>query len=142
LTEKWAFVYWGGTLWPFLLAGFSFLRAGYAMGLAKYVTGTDATQASTKGDDLMFIESITSTAELASRPEDIDPILDGLRRVTATMGTDTAAAQLTSEQRTELVHVYERLETYLVSSDPLRTFTRQELRARLAPAFSGQLPQS
>lgn len=137
LTERWAFVYWGGTLWPFLLAGFAFLRAGYVVGLARYAATTEQAQTNTGNDDLILIESITSTAELASRPEDIDPILDGLRRVTASMGVDGAATQqLTTAQRTELLHVYQRLEAYLVTSDPLRTFSREELRNRLAPAFS------
>jgi Txe/YoeB family toxin of Txe-Axe toxin-antitoxin module len=60
-------------------------------------------------------------------------MLDGFRAVTANMQAD---AQLTEAQRAELVQAYERLEEYLVASDPLRSFTREELRGRLAPGFS------
>jgi hypothetical protein len=134
LTERVAYVYWGGTLWPFILASFLFIWAGYEMGLTKYAVVQDQPTDNSTDDDRAFVESVTGTAELASRPEDIDRTLDGLRAITANIGT--GGVQLTETQRAELVQVYERLEEYLIASDPLRSFTREELRGRLAPGFS------
>lgn len=104
------------------------------MGLTKYAVVQDQPTDNSTDDDRAFVESVTGTAELASRPEDIDRTLDGLRAITANIGT--GGVQLTETQRAELVQVYERLEEYLIASDPLRSFTREELRGRLAPGFS------
>jgi hypothetical protein len=137
LTERIAYVYWGGTLWPFILASFLFIWAGYEMGLMKYATQQDAQPATESADnDRSSIDSILSTARLASRPEDVDHILDGLRDVTAKMQADVPLAEV---QRNQLLAVYTQLEDYLVTADPLRSFTREELRARLKAGLRQQV---
>lgn len=129
VTENDSYVYWGTSLWVFIIASLLFIVASHAMGLTRYAAARDATNAAmAPSDNHALIDDVMNTVALVSRPESVDDIMDGLRAVTSGMQDD---APLTDAQQTQLAQVYIRLEEYLASSDPLRTFTPNELRARL-----------
>lgn len=131
LTEGDWYIYAGVSMWPFVIAGCLFVGAGYQMGLMRFAADQDDSPPSAPTQDARaFIDSILGVASLASRPNDIDSILDGLRGVTAAMRPGEA---LSEAQIRILVDVYMQLERYLTTADPLRVFTREELEARLAP---------
>jgi len=137
-TQDW-YLYSGAITWLFNTTGVIFVVAGYMFNAKS--TGVSAMverdEVHSKADiNRAYIDSITNVAQLVSQPTDIDPILDGLRHVTAGLQPDTP---LSPDERMQLVDVYKKLETYLVTSDPLRTFTKEELRPLLAPEFRSQV---
>lgn len=129
------YLYSGAISWPFIVTGLLFVVAGH-----KFDAETIREAATLKktpvddGTDIdrAYIDSIINVAQLASQPRDVDPILDGLRRVTANVKSDTP---LSDAERQELLDVYQRLEEYLLQADPLKTFTVEQLRPMLAPEF-------
>lgn len=74
------------------------------------------------------LDLATYTASLASNPNEIDPLLDRVRKITATHSIESG---LTADDEAELLAVYLKLEAYLTTHDPIRTFTKEELRNRL-----------
>jgi len=82
------------------------------------------------------IDAIVYMASLASEPRAIDPILDKLRTVTATMPPDGV---LTPGQQQSLASAQERLVTYLTEVEPVREFTKQSLYDRVEARFAGGL---
>ncbi|HKU18994.1 MAG TPA: hypothetical protein VJP80_07050 [Candidatus Saccharimonadales bacterium] len=127
---------YGIYLWPSVLTGILFVRASRAFSVliapqeaaAQHGTSAPAT-------DRDYIDSIIAVAGLASRPDAIDPMLDTMRVITSR--GDNAA--LTPSDKQQLVGTYNKLEAYLMRDDPLRTFTKQELRSQIAPAFRSLL---
>jgi hypothetical protein len=87
---------------------------------------TDATSTQTIANAL---ELATYAGGLASNPGDIDPILDRVRKITATNTNDQS---LSPENEVELLDVYLDIEGYLTTRDPIRIFTKDELRSRLS----------
>ncbi len=83
-----------------------------------------------------ILDLITYAAGLASNPSDIDSILDGVRSITASLGPNE---QLPPAQITTLIGIYEKLETYLTTREPIRIITKQSLRQRLSPTLTQQL---
>lgn len=82
------------------------------------------------------LELATYAGSLASNPADIDPVLDRVRRITTIHSVDGG---LSPEDESALLQVYLDLEGYLTTSDPIRTFTKEELRGRLSPDLSTKL---
>ncbi len=78
------------------------------------------------------LDIVVYTAGLASNPQQIDPYLDQIRLITAKTSSDS----FTAEQQATMRKVYLELEDYLVSKEPLRKFTRQDLRARFPRQFT------
>lgn len=72
---------------------------------------------------------------LASNPTDIDPVLDRVRKITTVRTTN----ELSNEDNSQLLQVYLELERYLTTSDPIRTFTKDELRSRLSNELANKL---
>lgn len=118
-------------------SGLMWLRAGYGFMLTKYYkedismlkllfgqSSVDVTRPQT------VVDMITSTAGLASNSQAIDPLLDDMRAITAKL---KPGEQPSSTDAQSIVSVYLKLEKYLTKNEPLRTFTQQELRARLDP---------
>jgi hypothetical protein len=127
---------YGIYLWPFILAAFAMVRASYAFNLVTSLNGQDrnASNSSAEIEDNEYIDNIVAVAALASRPEDIDEILKDLRAITARL---EPGARLTHEDKQCLVAVYRQLETYFVNSgDPLRSFTREQVRSQLDDNFA------
>ncbi|HSX33370.1 MAG TPA: hypothetical protein VLF91_03480 [Candidatus Saccharimonadales bacterium] len=75
------------------------------------------------------MDIITYIAGMASNLEAVDTILEPMRRVTALLAPGKAP---TDKDQMVLRDVYVQLEEYLVTDEPLRTFTRQELRGKVA----------
>ncbi|HJQ08233.1 MAG TPA: hypothetical protein VJ836_01985 [Candidatus Saccharimonadales bacterium] len=124
---------WGIYLWPLVITGLLFVKAGYEFRLLALQAVDDKKEEHTKdATDRDHIDSIVAVASLASRPEEIDAILDDLRMMTAHLGSGTT---LTAEDRRRALSIYHRLETYLTTSDPVRNFTKEEVRSRATPAF-------
>ncbi|HSX16940.1 MAG TPA: hypothetical protein VLH86_02460 [Patescibacteria group bacterium] len=82
------------------------------------------------------LDLVTYIAGLASNPDDIDPILDTVRAVTSDVRPGEAPTAADDEV---LLGVYLQLEAYLTTREPIRTFTKDELRARMSPELRQQL---
>jgi len=74
------------------------------------------------------LDMVTGVASLVSNPADIDAILDDVRSVTSRLQPGEVPSL---EDDSVLLGVYLRLEEYLTTRDPVRTFTKEELRKRL-----------
>lgn len=136
ITEESPYIYWGISLWPFIIAALCMIWAGYAFSGLGRIEERQVAQKSKAGSSQTYIESIATIASLASRPDDIDVILDGLRDVSSSLGEQ---AELSVDQKKRLVIVYRQLETYLVTKDPLRLFTAEQLRSRISPDFRREI---
>lgn len=82
------------------------------------------------------LELVTYSAELASNQEAIGSILDAIRLITVNLGP---GQQPSPEQNRQLLDIYLQLEQYLTTKEPLRTFTPEGLRRRLAEPLRNQL---
>jgi hypothetical protein len=74
------------------------------------------------------LDLVTHTGGLASNPADIDPLLDKVRAITATKSIEEGLSPADEET---LFGVYLGLENYLATRDPIRTYTKEELRSRI-----------
>jgi len=82
------------------------------------------------------LDMVTYAAGLASNPADIDPLLDSVRSITARLGP----GQLPSTEDDQfLVGVYLQVEQYLTLKEPIRTFSKEDLRSRLTPELRRQI---
>ncbi|HLZ14547.1 MAG TPA: hypothetical protein VKQ34_00995, partial [Candidatus Saccharimonadales bacterium] len=128
---------YGVYLWPFIATGMLFLRPGYEFHQLVMVPAEQMPAAVTREpDDGEYITSITVIADLASRPEAIEPVLEELREFTA---WKHAGEALLPADKQRLLTIYTKLEGYLLYSDPLRAFTTDEIRAKLSPSFRTML---
>lgn len=82
------------------------------------------------------IDLVTSTAGLASNPRAIDGTLDKVRAITARLKPGDA---LSATDEAGLFAAYLDIEQYLMTNDPIRTFSKQELRARINPDLLAKL---
>jgi hypothetical protein len=128
------FVDTGTYLWPFVITGFLLVWAGYAFRLqaVKGIQEAPKPMTSPIPVDGDYLNSITAVADLASRPQDIDLVLDEVRQITSSL---SPGQTLTFKDKKRLITVYNRLEQYLLKNDPLRNFTKAELHMRVSPAF-------
>jgi hypothetical protein len=78
------------------------------------------------------VEVITYVASLASNPKEIDPILDGLRTITAKI---SPGQELSPADQSGLAKVYTELSDYLAKDDPLRTVSQKALREKVTGKF-------
>ncbi len=131
------YVGFGLYLWPFILASLLLADAGRKL----YLLSADTTETADVGEnrvasDSDYIDSITTVAQLASRPQEVDTYLDGLRRITASYQPGNALSEADKQQ---LLGAYRNLEEYLAHNDPLRVFTADEVRRHATPAFRALL---
>jgi hypothetical protein len=127
------FVDFGIFMWPFVVGGALLVFAGQAFSqVGAYNKQTESVTSAKDLHDSDYLDSITGIASLASRPEDIDPILDEMRKITASLEPGTS---LRPDDKKALVNVYTQVEQYLIRNDPLRNFTIEELRQHSQPAF-------
>ncbi|HKU18848.1 MAG TPA: hypothetical protein VJP80_06270 [Candidatus Saccharimonadales bacterium] len=82
------------------------------------------------------LELVTRTASLVSNPREVDPLLDNVREVTSRL---KPGEHLSPADESKLFGVYLSLEQYLTIKEPLRSFTKDALRARITPALRAQL---
>jgi hypothetical protein len=130
---------WGIYLWPFVISGFMWVKACYEF--RRLTVGSSGTVPAERPAEAVvadhdYIEGVLTISRMASRPEEIDPIMDDLRLVTSNAHEGTP---LTMEQKQRLLVVYRKLEDYLMQKDPLRTFSKEEIRDRIPPALAAQL---
>ncbi len=78
------------------------------------------------------IDIITYLASLASKQQEVDAILDDLRRVTARLDP---GMPLSAEDQDALAAVHDKLVQYLLEKESLRKFTREELAAKVGERF-------
>lgn len=122
-----------------VISGLVWMRAGYAFALTKSsqedvplfkaLFGVEV--ADTKGYD-SAIDMVTSTAGLVSNAREIDPTLDKVRTVTSKIAP---GERLSPEDTSKLIEAYLQIEHYLTTKEVIRTFTTEELRARLSPTL-------
>jgi hypothetical protein len=114
-------------LWllPLTVVSALLLRAGQHLRMISRQYGVLADNASP-------VEVVVEIAGLASDTRAIDPIIDPIRAITA---TQDAGAELSSQETAKVVAAYLKLEDYLVTKEPLRTFDRDNLRGHLPTRF-------
>lgn len=122
---------YGFYLIPWTISGLITLYASYQFRFITMVARSDELPA-TLATDSDYIDSIITVAGLVSRPEEVEPVLDDLRLITAARHPDQA---LTDVEKQKLMTVYSRLETYLATDEPLRVVSRDELLNRVTPSF-------
>lgn len=82
------------------------------------------------------LDMITRAAGLASNPRDIDPLLDDVRAVTSKLRPGDSP---TASEETKLLTAYLHIEQYLTTREPIRVFTKQELRSKVSPRLRARL---
>ena len=82
------------------------------------------------------LDLVNYAASLASNPSDIDHTLDAVRLITSQLQPGQAPD---AQDGDKLLSVYVQLEAYLTTKEPIRAFTKQDLRKRLTPQLLQQL---
>ncbi len=85
-------------------------------------------------DGRLLIDKVVYLASLASKPHDIDPILDPLRVITA---RDEGQLKVGDNDLVVLKGVQSQLEDYLIHREPLRQFNTETLKQSLFERFEG-----
>ena len=132
---------YGYYLIPWVIVGAILVRASYAFRMLPLVPDTTAAesaavQAATARD---YIDSILNIVGLVSRPSEVETSLDELRYVTANMHSET---ELQPAAKQRLQKAYLQIEDHLLTKDPLRTFTKEEIRSHTTPAFQAELKKA
>jgi hypothetical protein len=78
--------------------------------------------------DRILIDRITYLASLTSESKVIDPMLDPLRQITARWDRQ---APLEKADRMHLIALQRQLKDFLITEDPLRSFTAEDLEDRI-----------
>lgn len=86
-----------------------------------------------------YIDVIVYMESLASSPTALDPEMDQLRLITARL--TPGADKLSDKDINALIKLYLKIEHYLITSEPLRKFNREELRALLPEHFAIHLQE-
>lgn len=120
-----------GIMAVFVVLGLLFVVAGYKFA---QIGVRHAVQ-----EDASSLDVVTYTASLATNKDDIDPILDKVRSLTAKM---TPGQPLTPDDEKTLGTVYLELEDYLVEREPLRKFTRENVRQQVIDRFRSSEPRN
>lgn len=123
------YIAYGITLWPYVLASGLLLAAGIAF---KTSSATSAPFLNTKN----YVDVITSLVGLTHNSQAIDKVLDKVRAITA---KSPDLMKISKDDKEILLGVYVRIENFLITSDPLRKFTKAEIRLNLPENFSNDL---
>jgi hypothetical protein len=81
-----------------------------------------------RGNISTILDMVIYAAGLVSDPRQIDPLLDKVRGLTSSL---KPGQELARDQEALLVGVYLELEDYLVTKEPVRSFSREVLRRHL-----------
>jgi len=119
----------GGYLGVFAVLGTVFAIAGYKFWEIGVHTARIAN--ATAVDVVLYV------ASLATNTHEVDPILDELRRITARL---TPGQPVPSEEELALSKVYTGLENYLITLEPLRKLTKEDLRRQVNEQFPHSNP--
>ena len=113
------------SLLTFLLAGLLFLKAG----LAFKETGREYVDLPANPS---YIDVVIGLAERVSTPKAIDEWMDQIRIITARSDPQRA---LSPEDKKAVLDTYLRVERYLITDEPLHTYTKEGLRNGLPEPF-------
>lgn len=113
------------SLWPFLLVGILFLRAGLAFRETRR-------EFVLLPPDASYIDVVVGAAGLVSSASAVDEGLDKVRIITSAQNVSQG---LSAEDKAALVSVYKYIENYLVTEEPLHKFSREGLRSSLPHDF-------
>lgn len=90
----------------------------------------------TSEDVKTVLDMVTYVAGLASNRQMVDPLLDPVRSITANL----TPGQMPSPDDTKtLLGIYLKIEAYLITKEPIRAFTKEELRNHLTPQLRDQI---
>lgn len=98
------------------------------------IFGSDSQQDAT--EIRTALDLVTYAANLTSNPSSIDLLLDTVRRITAGLAPGQSPS---AENDQVLLGVYLKIEVYLTEEEPIRTFSKNELRHRLSANLRAQL---
>lgn len=118
------------SVWPFLVTALLMLWAALSF---RAVTK----QYSSLAENSSELDVVIHTAELVSIPTEIDDTMDKVRLLTASH----SSGEFTEADKKALADVYLELENYLINKEPLRKFSRDDLRSRLSANFIKLLPE-
>jgi len=82
------------------------------------------------------LELTNYAASLTSNLADVDPYLDEVRRITANVKPHEA---LSAKDTHSLITVYLHIEEYLMTKEPVRSFSKEGLRSRIVPDLRRQI---
>jgi hypothetical protein len=106
------------------------LKAAYEFNvLGATATAGSAHTGSKPAGGVRIIDIIMATAQKASNAAAIDPLLDNVRIVTSRRGGQHQS--LSPEDQSLLVQTYQELERYLAKEEPVRRYSKDELRQLL-----------
>ena len=114
---------------PAILGDLAFVIAGYcfaAIGRPKV--------ALEKGQKISSIDIVVYAAAKVSDNTKIDNYLDDMRTITA--GLSQSGGELKPQDQQTLRDVYLKIEDFLVTGDPLRSFKKEDLRADISHRFA------
>jgi hypothetical protein len=117
------------SLWPYLLAGVLFLKAGLEFRAAgqQYIK---------LPENASYIDIVIGVADMVSRPVEVDEALAKVRAITV---QQDSSKPLSEPDKTTLVDAYKILEGYLTTREPVRVFTVEGLRNGLPDEFLQRL---
>lgn len=127
-----------------IASGILWLRASYSFALTKYyakdtsmlqfVFSQSGLEISSRPSTA--IDLVTYAASLASNSQEIDPLLDDVRAITAKLQPGESP---TEHDGKTLFQTYLKIEQYLVTKETVRNYTRNELREHIDPTLQKQL---
>lgn len=82
------------------------------------------------------LDLANTAAGFASNQNDIEPLLYKIRQISS---QSSSSMFLTAENEAALFNVYLQIEKYLMTSDPIRTFTKEELRNKASKGLRARL---
>lgn len=82
------------------------------------------------------LDLATAAAGFASNPSEIAPLVHEMQAIAARL---KSGSLLTSEDEVALFDIYLKIEHYLTTSDPIRTFGRTELRSKASRGLRARL---
>jgi heme/copper-type cytochrome/quinol oxidase subunit 3 len=112
---------------PAILGDLCLLIAGYAFAKIGMSNTVSEKQASS-------IDIVIHVVGMVSNQSKIDPYLDDMRILTARV-EPSRRTSLTDDEQMKLKEIYLQVEHFLVTEDPLRTFSQDKLRADIAQHF-------
>lgn len=123
-----------------VISGLMWLRASYAFAITKYYQDDMPLlrllfgQSQLQGADRpkTVVDMVTHAAGLVSNSSAIDPLLDDVRAITVKLHPGENPSDKDSQI---LIEVYLKIEHYLITKEPIRTFTLKELRFQLDPSL-------
>src|SRR5690349_6639620 len=75
------------------------------------------------------LDLANTAAGFASNQSDIEPLLYRIKQIS---NQPSSGMLLTSENEAALFSIYLQIEKYLMTSDPIRTFSKEELRNKVS----------